>query len=118
MKMISSTSTTSTRGVTFMAGATRFPDWPTVIAMSASPRLRPLVDHQGDARESDLLRMPEQIAHPPVAHAPIPLEHQSSGRRLVVGLAQPRQELALGDHFLLQQVAPREGDGEDGRLQL
>src|SRR5689334_19235357 len=89
MKMMSSTSMTSTRGVTFMLGVARPglpPPEPTSIAMVLdSPQLLlvralELVDAHRDTREADVLAHLEERPHVAIAGLLVGTQHQASGR--------------------------------------
>src|SRR5690606_25456103 len=115
MKMMSSTSTTSTSGVTFMLGRTLRAPFPLSSWIATSALLARLADLEGDPGEPDRLAVPEHGAHLIVAGPAVPLEDERAlpGR----GVQRPQlgdQGRAL-DRQLLQVEVSRGGDRHGDR---
>src|SRR4051794_19730297 len=96
MKMISSTRTTSTSGVTFIWGAMRpAVPAPTFMAMALLRFL--LVDSERNAREADLAGELEYLAGAAVGDAVVGLQYELRLGSLLVLRLEARFQLVLGD---------------------
>src|SRR5579872_7289077 len=116
MKMISSTSTTSTSGVMLMSlrmplapprtsiaiGHCSFPA-PAILG-AAHPRLD-LLDHQADPAEAGLVDQPHHVAHLLVLQPAVALQHDLLVRCLVVNALQRPRHLGVGHPVLADEDA-------------